>query len=116
MIDHSRLEAAWWASFIGDALAMPVHWYYDREALRRSVERILARGSLGLGESYMDGWWDCAQLDGLVARILRARLDEKVGAGALLFLPGLPLPRGVLLVGPNGVAGKCRGRTAAADP
>lgn len=24
-----------WGSFIGDALAMPVHWYYDREALRR---------------------------------------------------------------------------------
>ena len=21
--------------FIADALAMPVHWYYDREALRR---------------------------------------------------------------------------------
>lgn len=24
-----------WGSFIGDALAMPVHWYYDRAALRR---------------------------------------------------------------------------------
>ena len=21
--------------------------------------RILKKGSLGLGESYMDGWWDC---------------------------------------------------------
>ncbi len=26
---------ALWGSFIGDALAMPVHWYYDRAALRR---------------------------------------------------------------------------------
>ncbi|MCQ9376700.1 ADP-ribosylglycohydrolase family protein [Methyloversatilis sp. XJ19-49] len=33
MIDHSRLEAAWWASFIGDALAMPVHWYYTRSRI-----------------------------------------------------------------------------------
>lgn len=24
-----------WGSFIGDALAMPVHWYYDRTALKR---------------------------------------------------------------------------------
>ena len=24
-----------WGSFIGDALAMPVHWYYDRAALHR---------------------------------------------------------------------------------
>ncbi len=30
MIDPSRFEAAWWGSFIGDALAMPVHWYYTR--------------------------------------------------------------------------------------
>lgn len=50
----------------------------------RTAARILARGSLGLGESYMDGWWDCAQLDGLIARILAARLDEKVGTGALV--------------------------------
>jgi cyclopropane-fatty-acyl-phospholipid synthase len=21
--------------------------------------RVLAQGSLGLGEAYMDGWWDC---------------------------------------------------------
>lgn len=27
-----------WGSFIGDALAMPVHWYYDREALRRDYD------------------------------------------------------------------------------
>ena len=26
-------------------------------------ERILSGGSLALGESYMDGWWDCEALD-----------------------------------------------------
>ena len=24
---------------------------------------VLAHGFLGLGESYMDGWWDCEKLD-----------------------------------------------------
>ncbi|MFP4069630.1 MAG: ADP-ribosylglycohydrolase family protein [Verrucomicrobiota bacterium] len=31
---QSRFLAAWWGSFIGDALAMPVHWYYKRELIR----------------------------------------------------------------------------------
>lgn len=25
--------------------------------------RVLQEGSLGLGESYMDGWWECDRLD-----------------------------------------------------
>lgn len=40
--------------------------------------RILAEGSMGLGESYMDGLWDSARLDELFNRLLRADLDEKV--------------------------------------
>jgi cyclopropane-fatty-acyl-phospholipid synthase len=40
--------------------------------------RLLAGGSLALGESYMDGWWDCEQLDELVARILAKGLRERV--------------------------------------
>jgi cyclopropane-fatty-acyl-phospholipid synthase len=43
-----------------------------------TLARILKYGSLGLGESYVDGWWDCAQLDALVARVLAAKLDEAV--------------------------------------
>ncbi|MFN0068964.1 MAG: ADP-ribosylglycohydrolase family protein [Limisphaerales bacterium] len=30
-----RAAGSLWGAFLGDALAMPVHWYYDREALRR---------------------------------------------------------------------------------
>jgi cyclopropane-fatty-acyl-phospholipid synthase len=46
--------------------------------------RVLGQGSLGLGESYMDGWWDSPLLDGLLARLLQARLEERVhGAGEL---------------------------------
>jgi cyclopropane-fatty-acyl-phospholipid synthase len=35
--------------------------------------RVAAEGSLGLGEAYMDGWWDCADVAEFFNRILRAR-------------------------------------------
>jgi len=41
-------------------------------------KRALSEAELGLGESYMDGWWDCEKLDELGFRIIRANLDEKV--------------------------------------
>jgi cyclopropane-fatty-acyl-phospholipid synthase len=44
----------------------------------RLPARLLAGGSLALGESYMDGWWDTGDLDGLLYRLLLARLDERV--------------------------------------
>ena len=40
--------------------------------------KVLTQGELGLGESYMDGWWDCDALDGFIYRVLKARLEEKV--------------------------------------
>lgn len=40
--------------------------------------RIIQEGSLGLGDSYMDGWWDCERLDIFFHKILRAQLDKKV--------------------------------------
>jgi len=46
---------------------------------RRLYSRILAHGSLGLGEAYMDGWWDTRDLDGFLFRLLDTRLDERVG-------------------------------------
>jgi len=44
----------------------------------RFYHRALAHASLGLGEAYMDGWWDCAALDDTLTRILAARLDQRV--------------------------------------
>jgi cyclopropane-fatty-acyl-phospholipid synthase len=50
----------------------------------RFFRRVLAQGSLGLGESYMDGWWDVDDLDGMLFRLIRAGVDAKVqGVGAL---------------------------------
>jgi cyclopropane-fatty-acyl-phospholipid synthase len=50
----------------------------------RTANRVLAQGSLGLGESYMEGWWDCESLDEFFCRILRARLDERVSPTLVL--------------------------------
>lgn len=33
--------------------------------------RVLSQGSLGLGESFMAGWWDCQSLDQFFERLLR---------------------------------------------
>ncbi|MDG2518225.1 cyclopropane fatty acyl phospholipid synthase [Lysobacter soli] len=40
--------------------------------------RVLSQGSLGLGESYMDGWWRVPSLDGMLYRMIAADLDQKV--------------------------------------
>ena len=40
--------------------------------------RIFAGGSLALGESYMDGWWDCESIDEFFHKILSAKLNFRV--------------------------------------
>lgn len=37
---EERKHGCLWGAFLGDALAMPVHWYYDREALVRDYGRV----------------------------------------------------------------------------
>lgn len=41
-------------------------------------ERVLAQGSLGLGESYMDGWWDVPQLDQFFFKLFRSDALQQV--------------------------------------
>lgn len=52
----------------------------------RIYERVLSDASLGLGESYVEGWWDCEALDQMIHRVLLARLDEKIAKNARLVL------------------------------
>ena len=40
--------------------------------------RLLASGTMGLGEAYMDGWWDAKQPDQLIQRLLSADLRNQV--------------------------------------
>lgn len=41
-------------------------------------KRVLQEGSLGLGESFMDGWWECERLDVFFNNVLRAGLDSQL--------------------------------------
>lgn len=41
-------------------------------------ERVLKEGSLGLGESYMDGWWECKRLDVFFDQVLSNGLEEQM--------------------------------------
>src|SRR5579872_6147446 len=40
--------------------------------------RVLRQGSLGLGEAYMDGWWDAAELDNFFFHVLKTDLEQKL--------------------------------------
>jgi cyclopropane-fatty-acyl-phospholipid synthase len=40
-------------------------------------KRIVYRGTLGLGEAYMEGWWDCDRMDLFFENLLRAKLETK---------------------------------------
>ncbi|WP_435926640.1 cyclopropane fatty acyl phospholipid synthase [Dryocola sp. BD613] len=41
-------------------------------------KRVLQEGSLGLGESFMDGWWDCERLDIFFNNVIRAGLEKQL--------------------------------------
>ncbi len=43
----------------------------------RTLRRILLCGTLGAGEAYVDGDWDCLSLDGLATRLLASGVDER---------------------------------------
>ena len=44
----------------------------------RLYSAVLGGGTLGLGEAYMDGWWDCPALDQFFERVLSAGLEKQV--------------------------------------
>jgi len=44
----------------------------------RFYSRVLAEGTMGLGESYMDGWWDCDEIDEFIYRIFEHRIKDKI--------------------------------------
>ena len=52
----------------------------------RFYARILRDGSLGLGESYMEGWWECERLDEFFSRIMYFNIEEKLKKNWKLLL------------------------------
>ncbi len=47
--------------------------------------RVLAQGTLGAGESYMDGWWDCPCLDQFFCQVMKAGLECKFRAPTVML-------------------------------
>lgn len=70
---------------------------WDIQVLDEEVyHRILTQGSLGFGEAYMDGLWECARLDALFHRLLKSGIDRKIDAWTRARLLGEILRHGLL--------------------
>lgn len=62
---------------------------WDIQVVDEDVYRlILTKGSLGFGEAYMDGMWECERLDQLFHRLLRSEADKKIDRWKRLQLLG----------------------------
>ena len=59
------------------ALNGPNPW--DPQILNERVyDRVINEGNLGLGESYMDGWWSSAKLDEMIYRAFMSEIKSKL--------------------------------------
>lgn len=52
----------------------------------RFYKKVIKEGSLGLGESYMEGWWECERLDEFFSKLLPSDPEEKVKSDLKLIL------------------------------
>ena len=52
----------------------------------RVYDRIIRDVQLGVGESYMDGWWDCEAIDEMISRVLKTDFLSKVKGDWKLML------------------------------
>jgi len=68
---HGLLERAGIPVGGDEPFAMRVH---DE----RLWDRVLAQRNLGLGEAYMDGWWDCDALDQFFTRLLGSGAEAAI--------------------------------------
>ena len=59
---------------IGGSRPWDIQVHHDR-----MYARVLAYGSVGFGEAYMDGDWDCPALDQLFDRVITARIADRLG-------------------------------------
>jgi cyclopropane-fatty-acyl-phospholipid synthase len=57
----------------------------------RLFDRILKYKGLGLGEAYMDRWWDAEQVDELIFRVLTTQLDVQLKGMKQFWLPLLSI-------------------------
>jgi cyclopropane-fatty-acyl-phospholipid synthase len=63
----------------------------------RFYDRVFADGSLGFGEAYVAGWWDCEQIDVAVHRIREAGLERQLACNWQVGLAALKALRAHIL-------------------
>ncbi len=52
----------------------------------RVYQRVLRDGTLGVGESFTDGWWDCDAIDQMIDRVVRAGVQDMLTGNWVLGL------------------------------
>ena len=52
--------------------------------------RVWRGRNLGLGESYMDGWWDCERLDEMICRLVHGNLERRIRGNFNYLFRSLP--------------------------
>jgi cyclopropane-fatty-acyl-phospholipid synthase len=78
-------------STVRDILAMAEvgvdgeHPWDLRVANKEFYRRLLGQGSIALGETYVDGLWECEQIDVFIYRVLRAGLEHRISVLSLLW-------------------------------
>ena len=78
-------------NYAGIAIGGPEPWDMTIRD-ERLYARVLTDKNLGLGEAYMDGWWECPRLDEFFYRVLKSRLEERVRGGwphLVRYLPAI---------------------------
>lgn len=58
---------------------------------KKFYSRVLKYRELGLGEAYMDGWWESKSIDKFMANILSVNIQENIKLSPSLLLAALPL-------------------------
>src|SRR5690606_8781710 len=76
-VTGETLEAQWRELLKRAGISINGTRPYDMRVNNPAVyDRIIVQRSLGLGESYMEGWWDCEALDEFFQRILQIRIQD----------------------------------------
>ncbi|GAL16566.1 cyclopropane-fatty-acyl-phospholipid synthase [Vibrio maritimus] len=52
----------------------------------KMFDRVICDGSLGLGETYMEGWWECQDIAEMISRVMSNDLESKLSTGLKLAL------------------------------
>jgi cyclopropane-fatty-acyl-phospholipid synthase len=56
---------------------------------KRFYGKVMRYRELGLGESYMDGWWNCQSIDQLIERLLSSNIRGQVKVSPLLLMAAI---------------------------